>query len=310
MPMPSTTCDACGRPIDGVAYACRPCGDKAGTQLRTTADAVPAARDVVHGFSRHGPAVHGSGGSRVPVNLTAGARLDAVQNAITTLARHVSETRGRTIPDRAYGPTCATIWPACPHDSCAAIRAGDDPLATAASWLAGHTDWLRHRREAPEAFAIIAAAERVVVAISIPPGERRWLGQCGADLDDGGECDAELYAKPGATAATCRTCGTRHDARDRRAHLDQVARGYAYTASEIASAYGIRANTISVWAHRGRIVAIGEVGGHPVYPLGQVLDLAAVEAARRATLAARKARRAEDAAARHDDGTLTGGEAA
>jgi hypothetical protein len=281
MPMPSTTCDACGRPVDDTAYACRPCAKRAGEQLRTTADAVPAARDVVHGFSRHGPAVGGSGGSRVPVNLGAGARLDAVHNEITTWARSVRGDRGGPLP------------------------AGDDPLEVACRYLAGQVDWIRHQRFAADAFKDFRAAELIVVAISVPPGERRWL-----DLDDGGECDAELYAKPGATAATCRTCGTRHDARDRRAHLDQVARGYAYTASEIAAAYGIRANTISVWAHRGRIVAIGEVGGHPVYPLGQVLDLAAVEAARRATLAARKARRAEDAAARHDDGTLTGGEAA
>lgn len=251
----SASCDICERPVDGTAYICRPCVDAAGRHLAAVVDAVPAARDVVHGLVRRGPAVARTGGDRIPVNLTAGARLAAVQNALTTWARAVLEERGGELPD-------------------------GDPIAAAAGYLAGELEWLRHQRYAVEALRDIAAAHRVILAVVDPPAGRRYLGPCRAAVG-ADECGADLYARDGARHAACRECGTRHEVAERRAWLDQEARRWSYTAAEIAEAYGIRANTIRVWANRGRISQVGTVDGRPTYELGQVLDLAAQDAARR-----------------------------
>lgn len=193
--------------------------------------------------------------------MRACAKLDAVTSELTTWARAVADERGQAIPS------------------------GPDPIATCASWLAEHVEWLRHRQESTEAFDTFAAAARVLVGLVDGPGERRWLGQCGDD------CTTDLYARVGATFAECGTCGTRHDVADRRAWLDETARGYSYTAAEIEQAYGIRANTIRVWHHRGRVQSSGEVDGRPLFQLGAVLDLAAQDAARRATLESRRQRK-------------------
>lgn len=261
--MSSPVCELCARPVDGTAYACSPCAEKAGKDLASIADVTADARAVAAGQGRRGPAIGGTGAVRLELDLTATAKLDAVTNEITTWARHVAEERGLT------------------------IAASGDPLARTAAWLKGQVEYLRHRQEATEAFRDIAAAARILTSLLDGPGERRWLGQCGADTPEG-RCPTDLYARPSADYATCRTCEARHEVRQRRAWLDDTVRGYAYTATEISQAYDIPAGTIRVWAHRGRITASGEVDGRPVYPLGAVLDLAAQEAARRETLATRR----------------------
>jgi hypothetical protein len=89
-------CVRCDRPTpDG--YACSSCAHRAGGQLHDIADMAPAARDVAHGFARRG--VNGGGSDpRLPLNLAATQRLDAVQNTLATWARHIAETRGVPLP--------------------------------------------------------------------------------------------------------------------------------------------------------------------------------------------------------------------
>lgn len=266
------TCTVCDRnAVDSpAAYACAACTSTAQRALADIADATPAARDVAARASRRGAPIRGHGDARLPINLAAVARLDAIQAALTTWARHIAEERGIQPPSAAVdGRTGA---------------GSGDPLQTAARWLTGHLDWLRHRPEAAEAYRDIAAARRVIHGIAAGPSERRWLGQCGQPDEHGQECAADLYGRVGATTATCRACGARHDVDERRAWLDSVAREHAYTPREIEAAYGIRAGTIRVWAHR-RLIAADADGR---YPLGAVLDLAASEAARRATAQARR----------------------
>lgn len=262
-------CDLCQRPDPTGGYICPACADRARRDLRAIAEVTPAARAVAAGVVRRGTAVGGRrGGIRLQLNLAAAARLDRVQTEITTLARHVMEERGEQIP------------------------AVTDPLVTAALWLVGHIEWLRHRREAAEQAQLIALCRRTLVGVADGPAERRWLGQCGADTPDG-PCRADLHARIDAEQTACRECGARHDVAERRAWLAETVRGYAYTASEIEQAFGIKAGTIRQWAHRGRIVATGTTAeGWPVYPLGAVLDLAAQDAARRAERQVRRAVRA------------------
>jgi hypothetical protein len=91
-------CVSCGRPTpDG--YACSSCAYRAGDQLHELADMVGAARDIAHGFAHRGTGgSSGKPGSRLPLDLGATAKLDAVQAELTTWARHISETRGVPLP--------------------------------------------------------------------------------------------------------------------------------------------------------------------------------------------------------------------
>ncbi|MCX5066920.1 hypothetical protein OOJ91_13795 [Micromonospora lupini] len=277
-------CAHCGRPQPDTAHACQACTDRAYRDLHDLADATPAARDVATGQARH---TTGAGGGshegRIPLDLGATAKLDAVQNEITTWARVVADNRHH---DQPIGP---------------------DLLIAAARWLAGHLDFIRRQPYAVEAYRGFRAAAAIVRGVATGPTERRWLGQCGADLDDDRRCTADLHARVGARVAVCRACGTRHAVAERRAFLDGQTADQAYTARQISLAYPqIPEGTIRSWAKRGEIVAEldplpdgvegplwvhRDPGGRPRprYVLGEVLALAERKAMARAEREARQA---------------------
>lgn len=92
-------CLRCGRPTpDG--YVCVSETDRAAAQLAEIRDMVGAARAIALGQSRHGGDGSSSGkpASRLPFDLGATSRLDAVQNELITWVRHICETRGIAIP--------------------------------------------------------------------------------------------------------------------------------------------------------------------------------------------------------------------
>ena len=283
--MTATTCVICTRPVDGTAYACSACAQRAARHLDTIVEYTPDARAVAARQTRRGSATRGNGGERpLPIDLQAGARLDWAQNTLTTWARHTAEERGQITP---YGT---------------------DPLVTAARWLRGQVEWIRHREEVAEVARDVDAVARVVTGIVDKPAERRWRGQCGADLDDEQRCPTDLYARPDAAVVTCRTCGATHDARERQAFLDGQTRDQAYTARQIAQAYPqIPEATIRTWARRGELTADleplpdgvqGPLWVHrdtagrprPRYVLAEVLALAADKAVAQAKREARLAR--------------------
>ena len=263
-----TACDTCQSEQTGTAYGCPGCARRITALLGEIATLAPAARAVAAGQTRRGPAVHtGGAGSRLPINLAAAQRIGSTQNAITTWARDIAGLSGGQVPT------------------------GADPLASAARWLADgdRVERARHRQEWAELYRDVAAAERVLRSVVDGPPPRRWLGQCGAPGEDG-PCRLDITARAGATVAQCR-CGASVVVADRLAELALLVRGYSYTAAEIAEAYPeIRANTVRVWASRGRILATGEIDGRPTYDLGEVLDRARDELRRRAE---REARRGE-----------------
>lgn len=259
-----TTCDVCERPVDGTAYACTGCATRAVEQLATIAGLADAARDVVHGLTRHGPAIGGAGGAgRIPVNLGAGGRVDAVQAELTTWGRAVHEQRGGQLGT-------------------------GDPIAVAAAYLADEVEWIRHQQFAAELLSDVATAHRVILGVVDPPAGRRYLGPCRGELEDGAECAGDVYARDGAREGRCRDCGSRHAVAERRAWLDGEVRRWSYTAAEISAAYGIPGPTLRTWAHRGEIQPNGEHRGRPTYELGPVLDLAAGKAARREAARSRR----------------------
>jgi hypothetical protein len=167
-----------------------------------------------------------------------------------------------------------------------------DPLILAARFLAEHVEWIRHRQEADEILADIDAARRVLVGLIDGPAPGRYLGPCGADVEetDGhgqvlyhpGACDGDVYAREGSDHGTCRTCGARFNVAERRAWLDETVAGYTFRASQIADAYRIPVGTIRSWLSRGQLVAHGhDERGRPLLNVGEVLELARADALRR-----------------------------
>jgi hypothetical protein len=297
------------------AYACVHCGiTKPGEQLRDLADMVGAARDIAHGLSRRGGgAASGKPGSRLPLDLLATAKLDAVGNELGGWVRHIAEERG--------------VYPA--H-----TPPGFDVIAASARFLGEHLEWYRHRLEVDEFLTDIDACARVVAGIARGPSEQRFLGPCGAvgQVDvtpfgqlpgsqtvDGARCDGDVYAREGAPVGRCRVCGTEWSTAERRAWLDEQVRDKAFRAAHIGDAYGINVNTIRTWAaevraengtliRAARLKSYYAVGAHVVpwtepaagedvkargprlHYVGDVLDLAREAAARRAENEARRNR--------------------
>jgi hypothetical protein len=176
-----------------------------------------------------------------------------------------------------------------------------DPIISLAEFLAGHLEWVRHKPFADEFMADIDACWRVVRSLATGPASQRYLGPCGAfQVDDtesgyeGPACPGDIYAREGAQHGACRTCGATVGVDDRRAWLDAEVRSHAFRAVEIAQAYGVNVNTIRSWASRGQLVPHGhDSDERPLFNVGDVLDLAAADAARRATEQAKRARRVE-----------------
>jgi hypothetical protein len=292
-------CLRCGRPTpDG--YVCVTETGRAAAQLAEMLDMLPAARDVAYRLSANLSGSGGAGkpGSRLPLDLAATAKCDSVTNVLTTWTRHVAEERGLRTPQAG---------------SYSVYAMSDDPLEFAAVWLTEHLEWMRHRPEVDEFLADVDAAVRVMRGLVRGPSEQRYLGPCGALvvenyertetegwIDESGimrTCDGDVYGRAGGDKGTCRTCGAQVEQNERRAWLDEVRRDWLFTARDIAEAYEINVKTIRSWHNRGHLAAHGhDPEGAPLHKIGEVLDLAAGDAARREEARAARARRKEAAA--------------
>ena len=289
------------------AYACSTCAYRAGDQLHEIADMAPAARDVAHGFARRGGgAASGKPGSSLPFDLTATSKLDAVQNELGTWVRHIVEQRG--------------VYPA--H-----LPPGFDVIPHSALFLAGHVEWIRHRQEADEFLDAVDACLRVVRGLARGPAEQKYLGPCGAPMQidvtgigmpprseflDGPPCDGDVYASRGSRVGRCRACGAEVSTAERAAWLDGEVRSHAFRDIEIARAYKLSVKTIRSWATdrpevrnaAGKLVRSAtsarllphaqDTDGQPLYLVGDVLDLAAADVARRESNRSRRSRMAAD----------------
>lgn len=270
---------------------------------------------VAYGLVRHGTgAGGGKPGSRSPGNDDALDTLDEVNNRLTTLVREIAEAQRFSEPSGGSGV--------------------GSTIRTAAKWLQGRMSWLARATDdqgGPYAASVlpeIADCASRIRGIVNGPAEQRYLGPCGAPVAVAGcqasggpacqlrppaqcdtgtcaavePCDGDVYGRRGAQTGTCRTCGAQVEQADRRAWLDGEVRGWAFRASEIAAAYGLKANTIRVWAARGHIEPFGhDREGRPLFRVGEVLDRAAADAARRETERAKRERRAAERAAESED---------
>lgn len=250
-----TECVTCQRPVDGTAYGCQHCADRTGEWLTRAAGLVVDALEAAAGLVRYGSRGP-RGGIDPPMlgNPAAADRLAHAGTTITTWARRVAEERGQElpVPDR---------------------RAGEHPVAVAATWLVGQLDWLRHRSYAEEALGGLEAAARTIVRGADRPPEQVIVGAC--------ECGTALYAIAGAATATCRACGAKWDVERSRDILRKHLDGMLATAAEIAvmalhlhpdaRRHKVR-HLINVWASRTQITRRGlSRDGSPTYRVGEVL---------------------------------------
>jgi hypothetical protein len=299
-------CVICGRPLSDQAYACATCGiAKPSGQLQATADMTPAARDIAHGISRRTSrgGTTGKPGSRLPLDLHATSRLDAIQNELTTTVRHIAAERGIVPPwVTSYGdPILASVR---------------FLLSTPQGSSRSNLEWLRHQRDVEDWLPGIARCAQVMRSLVSGPRDHEYLGPCGAlllieGIDGPWSCEGDIYAPRGASVGRCRDCGAEVASEDRRVWLDAEIRSQAFRAIEIAQAYDISVDTIRSWAFRGKLKSYWRTSAGLVIPwtdvaeeadairlhyAGDVLDLAATDAARRAGEQAKRARRKDTAA--------------
>lgn len=179
-----------------------------------------------------------------------------------------------------------------------------DPIIAAARFLAEHLEWLRHQPFADEFLGDVDAAARVMRSVARGPRDKQFLGLCGAEVTwdaDGNEiprdqpCAGHVFGD--AKHGTCDVCKARWDDVEKRlARLDDVRRGWLFSAREIGDAYEINVKTIRSWYDRGQLAAHGyDPAGVPLHKIGEVLDLAAADKARREEARAKRARRKEAA---------------
>lgn len=150
------------------------------------------------------------------------------------------------------------------------------PVARAsqlAKWLAAHRDTIKRHEGAAVLLAELRAANVAARRLIDRPAERVYLGRC--------TCGRELYARERAHQVVCSGCQTVHSVGERRTWLRDLIRDQYATAADIAAGIGelhgtdISRKTINQWHHRRRLTSCGlSPDGHPLFRIGDVLDLA------------------------------------
>jgi hypothetical protein len=266
-------CPRCDRPIHDQAYICGPCGSRLAKDLAAVVAIAGEAWTTIARQAANGAGSGRSAEKPLPFSWEAADATDSASNVLITWARHIAEERGIPWmpPPSVQGPLCANR--AC--RGCASIAASRrrlHPMSWIARWLREQLDWLRHRREATEAFDELHDACRLLVRTVDRPPVRWYAGPC-----DG--CTLDLYAMPGAAKVRCRECGTDHDAEARKMWLLECAEDLLAHAALVAKAltalgYPVAEATVRSYAHRGRILEKGrDEQARALYRVGDVLEL-------------------------------------
>lgn len=248
--MTANPCAVCGRPTpDGAVCVAE--SEQARQQLAEIAETVEAARAVMYRQTATGDTIHSTPGPRDLLDYGAGARLDAVQTALTGWVRAVAEdAKVKNAP-----------------------REGD-LIAACAEWLAERVELIRHLDYAAEILREIGDCWHAMRSVVATPAGRLYLGVCAAERQHGGlcsggicfeddftddcdcwchrgepdTCPGDVYGKPGKAVAYCNQCGAAYDQDERRVQITTLVDGQGFRASVIAHAYGIPVDTIRGWA--------------------------------------------------------------
>lgn len=272
--------DGCGRPVTDHAFVCVSCAAALREALVRLRDDLADDLDV--SLARQARIGSGGGGRPAETPLPYGEAASETRWLLhTTLVSWVLVLLNDLRP---FGPVCAR----CEHRSCSTITdraTPDETLPAMADWLATRVGTLRHHPHGPRAVDELLHAVRQADQAIDRPADRNFLGVCSVELDDGGECDAELYAPPGYRTFVCYVCKTSHDVAYRQKVLLEYAKDVLGTATELARALSglgehVTPSMIRGYAHRKRLVPRGtDSVGHPLYRLGDVLALIFEDAA-------------------------------
>lgn len=143
-----------------------------------------------------------------------------------------------------------------------------------ARWLRTNPNTIRYSQHTADMVDQIGYAIAKARSVIDRPAERRYAGACP-------DCRMDLYVREEATHITCPGCARIFRSDQRYADLLAELRDRLATAAEIAAGVGrltgnpLSRNTITQWHTRGRLVPRGHTPeGHPMYRIGDVLDLA------------------------------------
>lgn len=259
--MTELVCDACGKPIPDQAHLCGACTyrlRKALGVLRATADELDVVLTRQAVIGDRAPRTSGTGETPLPFDTRASDLITWTRTMLQRWVSHIATTRGLPTP-------------------------AGTALGAQATFIAEHTEWIRHRDDALAVLDDLTVAANAVTRVIDLPAETWFAGPCWAPIrDDAGRdtvCRHELYAKATSGVIACPACATTHDVGRRREWLlgevDDVLAHAALIARALTGlgAY-VYAGTVTKWASRGRLVNHGhDPKGRPLYRIGDVLDL-------------------------------------
>ncbi len=197
----------------------------------------------------------------------------------TSIPFHAAASDTRQLADTTIGTWARSLADLHPHLTLTATTTPD-----AAGWMATFPGLLAEHPQAGHMHAdITSLVARIRRVIDRPP-DKVYVGQCGAILEDGTDCPADLYAAPNRAWVECPSCGGSWNVTDRKQFLLQAVEDQLATPGEISRALStlmeqVSASMIRSYAHRGRL------NPHPPHPhdekhrpryrVGDVLDLLA-----------------------------------
>lgn len=256
--------EGCGRPVHDWTF-CHTCSDLLERDLAE----IPAYVDeLLTALSRQ--SVMGEKGNRksadkpLPYDTRASEALSVLRSTLVGWVRTAVEEDGAR-------------WPA-------------DDLPSMARLLLARLAWLRTHPAGDEAVEEIGASVRLTRSVVDRPPDRWFAGPCT-------ECNEALYARPGASQVTCKTCSGVYDVQELQDWLRQSLEDHLATSREISGLckhmFGewVTTSMIRGYVHRGSVAPHGtkiDPRGKtvPLYRMGEVFD--AAEAAQRAPRIARR----------------------
>jgi hypothetical protein len=293
---------------DGIV--CQACADRAERHLAEIERLCPDARLVAAGQVRRGHGgTGGKPGSRSPANDDALDAMDAIQNALTTMAREIADERGLHFVSAGFtGHRVA------------------DPVVEASSWLSGQLSWLRHAMlpngepYAADAFREIGDCAAWMRSLVDGPRTGRYAGPCSALVDDpkapcpvncachngpgyvcdepGGcgsagcgrrECGQDVVSRGNSNTAECKSCGTKYNVDEQQTWMlgeieSMLARPIEIEGMLAHLGMTVTYRRIMKFVEKGQLIAHGtDERGKDIYRVGDVLEIVARNEAPRST---------------------------
>lgn len=267
--------ELCDKTIRDSRQVCAGCATKVEQALAETPSLAEELETTRLRQSRTGDRSIGGGHSTdqpLPWSEAASVAVDTLQSTLVAWTQTVVDERGVTPP--------SVVMPS--------------------AFLLRHLDWLLHHPTAAQAVDELTFAARQARSVIDRAPDHWYAGRCGhVDLEAQVEaivtstpappaCPEELYVREGSKTVVCRTCSAEHDVALRRKTLVRKVEDQLATASELTSAVSnlvrpISLNTIKSWVQRKRLTEHSKSpDGVALYRVGDVLDLLAADAVRRA----------------------------